>query len=173
MKEKDIKVDFDPQQMIIYAEKEDSSYGPVLTGSYISKNYLDDFRQKQAHLEEDLLKKLKAWEISPVYYYMMVEGLTVSDLASRAGICKRIVKKHLDASTFKKTSVKALKRYAEIFNIPVANFFQLIHTDNDSKWKAHFDKEEEGKFVIRQYKTNNPYVIETKLEERTSDSEGI
>jgi len=86
MKEKDIKIDFKPHQLIVYAEKDDNSFGPVQTGSYISKNYLDDFRQKHTHLDETLIEKLKAGEISPVYYYMMMEDLSVSELAARTGI---------------------------------------------------------------------------------------
>ncbi|MCK9617253.1 MAG: hypothetical protein M0R21_05400 [Lentimicrobiaceae bacterium] len=165
MKEKDIKVDFDPHKVIMYAEKEDNTYGQVLTGSYISKNYLDDFQQKQLHREEELLQQLQKGEISPVYYYMEIEGLTMAELASRAGISKRKARKHLNARKFGKTTVKDLLRYAEIFNIPLANFFQIIQTENDSRWKAHF-KEDKKILAIIQNKTSNPVIIETKIEEK-------
>ena len=50
MKEKDLYVDYKPQQLIYYVEKEDASYGPLLSGSYISKHYLHDYYEKMDQL---------------------------------------------------------------------------------------------------------------------------
>jgi hypothetical protein len=167
MKEKDIKIDFKPHQLIVYAEKDDNSFGPVQTGSYISKNYLDDFRQKHTHLDETLIEKLKAGEISPVYYYMMMEDLSVSELAARTGIRVGKVKKHLLTKHFGEITTTQLKHYSEVFNIPVANLFQLIETRDDQKWKANFEEETaKDKLLIEQKKTNNPFIVETKIEEK-------
>jgi len=47
MKEKDLYVDFEPQQSVYYVEKDDESYGPIVSGSYLSKNYLNDFFEKR------------------------------------------------------------------------------------------------------------------------------
>ena len=167
MKEKDVKIDFKPHQLIVYAEKDDNSFGPVQTGSYISKNYLDDFRQKHTHLDEALIEKLKAGEISPVYYYMMMEDLSVSELAARAGIRAGKVKKHLQPKYFGEITAAQLKRYSEVFNIPVANLFQLIETRGDQKWKVNFEEETaKDKLLIEQKRTNNPFIVETKIEEK-------
>ena len=43
MKEKDILTNFKDQQLILYAEKEDNTIGPVQTGSYLAGNYLDEY----------------------------------------------------------------------------------------------------------------------------------
>jgi len=43
MKEADAKVEYQEHQMLLYVEKSDGSYGPLQTGSYMSKNYIDDF----------------------------------------------------------------------------------------------------------------------------------
>ena len=83
MKEKDIQVDYKEQQMILYAEKDDNSYGPTQTGSYMSKNYLDDFQLKQKHLEENVSQKVLNAENSMVYYYMMIEDITLTELEIR------------------------------------------------------------------------------------------
>ena len=52
MKEKDGYVDCPQQQVILYVEKEDGTYGPIQTGSYITSNFLDDYELKRKHLED-------------------------------------------------------------------------------------------------------------------------
>ena len=58
MKEKDVIIDCPEQQVILYVEKEDGKYEPMQTGSYITKNYLDDYEMKRHHLEESLKKQV-------------------------------------------------------------------------------------------------------------------
>lgn len=164
MKEKEVKVDCEEQQVVLFAEKDDSSYGPVQTGSYITKNYLDDFQLKQQHLEENLIAKLTAGEISPVYFFMTLEDISISELAKRAGIAKNKVKKHLQPAGFMKARVSDVSKYAEVFNIPAANLFQLIHTVQDSKWKSNYrETEGKAKYQIEQLKTGNPVVVVTQI----------
>jgi transcriptional regulator with XRE-family HTH domain len=165
MKEEDVKVDFKEQQMMIYVEKQDGSIIPVQTGSYITKKYIDDFHEMTDKLNTALTERLKKGEISPVYYFMTMEELSVSELASRAGISKSLVKKHLDLTGFQKASVKDLKRYADAFNIPIANFFQVIRTREDRKWYTGYrdDKEKSEAILISQVRTETPLIVETKI----------
>jgi len=51
MKEKDAMVNFKEHQVVLFTEKEDKTYGPTQTGSYISGMYLDDFRGKKRKLD--------------------------------------------------------------------------------------------------------------------------
>ena len=83
MKEKDGYIDCPEQQVILYVEKEDGKYGPIQTGSYITRNFLDDYELKRKHLEDSLRNKIQNKEISPIYYYMVLEDLTISELAAR------------------------------------------------------------------------------------------
>ncbi|UCG27754.1 MAG: hypothetical protein JSV24_12410, partial [Bacteroidales bacterium] len=83
MKEKDLYVDYKPQQHIYYVEKEDNKYGPIISGSFLAKNYLDDYWFKQKNLEMSLRNKILEGEISPVYYYMTLQELSIADLALR------------------------------------------------------------------------------------------
>jgi hypothetical protein len=167
MKEEEVKVDFKEQQLMIYAEKEDGSISPVQTGSYISKQYIGDFHEMTERLNQSLIEKLKKGEISPVYYYMTLEELTVAELASRAGISKKTVKKHLDPKGFQKASVSELSKYSYVFNIPVANLFQIIKTLEDNKWYPGFrdDMKLTEPVQISQLSTENPNMVETKLVE--------
>ena len=117
MKEKDGYIDCPQQQVILYVEKEDGTYTPIQTGSYITKNYLDDYELKRRHLEESLKKQVLSGEVSPVYYFMVLEDLTLSELAARVGIRKGKVKKHLEPGYFKTLPKETLQSYADVFNI--------------------------------------------------------
>jgi len=165
MKEQDLKVDFKEQQIILYAEKEDGSVSPVQTGSYISKNFIGDFYDYTAKINYEMTEKLKSGEISPICFFMTIEELTVAELASRAGLSKLKVRKHLNLKGFRKASVSDLVKYADSFNIPVANFFQLIKTREDKKWDPGYrnDLEKTESVMISQTNTNNPLIVETKI----------
>jgi DNA-binding XRE family transcriptional regulator len=168
MKEKDALVDFKDHQLILYTEKEDNSYGPTQTGAVSSADHLDDFRTKWKHMEDSILLKIKSGETSMIYYYMMLQELTPSELAARVGISKSKVEKHFLTKNFEKASLKTTRKYAEVFNVPVANLFQLILTKEDSLWKAHYVENEEviHNTSISQHKTNNPLVVITSIEQK-------
>jgi hypothetical protein len=166
MKEKDILVDYQAHQVVIYAEKSDESIGPVQTGAYVTKNYIDEFFHIMGNLEKSLYEKLLNHEISPVYVFMTLEALTVSELASRVRLSKRKVMKHLTYKHFPNIRISELKKYAEVFNIPLANFFQIVSTKQDVKWRMGYNADQENAkpLTISQEKTNNPYIIYTKPE---------
>lgn len=165
MKEKDVLVDFQAQQFIIFAEKSDGSFSPVQTGSYMSKNHIDDFYKIVDNLNKSLIEKLKKGEISPIYYFMSIEDLTIPELAARVRISKSSVRKHLDPKGFNKISVSQLKRYASVLNIPLANLFQIINTKEANNWyKGNVEDGDKSKPVqISQVKTDNPLIVETKI----------
>ncbi len=166
MKEKDAFVDNKDHQLILYTEKDDDTYGPTLSGAVSSKDYIDDFRNKWKHMENAILDKIKAGETSPIYYYMMLEELTSSELAARVGLSKSKVEKHFQPKYFEKASVRTIRKYAEIFNVPVANLFQIVSSKEDNLWKANYVENEEviDKHFISQQKTENPLVVITKIE---------
>jgi len=166
MKEKDILTDFKDHQLILYAEKEDQTIGPVQTGSYLAGNYLDEFYHIWGNFEKELFEKLLNQEISPVARYKSLEELSLSELAARAGIPKRRVKKHLKTKNFLKASVEDLQRYADVFNIPVANFFQIISTKQDASWNIghNIEKAKARPLTISQEKTSNPLLVITNPE---------
>jgi transcriptional regulator with XRE-family HTH domain len=169
MKEKDVLVDCEAQQYVIYAEKSDGSFSPVQTGSYMTKNHISDLHGIVANLSNSLIEKLRKGEISPIYYFMTIEELSVPELAARAGFSKSAVKKHIQPKGFLELSVSKLKRYADILNIPVANFFQIISTMEEMNWNVGYAEElhSSEKIQISQSKTENPLIVETKIVEKT------
>jgi transcriptional regulator with XRE-family HTH domain len=165
MKEKDAYVDFKDHQMILYTEKEDNSYGTTQTGSISAKDHLNDMRIQWKNIEDAILKKIESGEISMIYYYMMLQELTAFELANRTGISKAKVEKHFQTKYFDSASIANIRKYAEVFNIPVANLFQLIQTKEDKMWKRHYidDEEVSDNHLITQQKLNNPFVVITKV----------
>jgi transcriptional regulator with XRE-family HTH domain len=165
MKEEDVLVDFKPQQFIIYAEKSDGSFSPVQTGSYMTKNHIADFYEITVNLHNSLIEKLKNGEISPIYFFMTIEELTIAELAARVGISKFLVKRHIDPKGFQKISVSKLMRYANVLNIPLANLFQIIKAKEDKKWNMGYLEEAENSesVLISQVNTVNPLLVETKI----------
>jgi hypothetical protein len=126
MKEKEARVDYREHQLILYVEKKDGSYGPMRTGSYITKNYIDDYWYKRHNLEKEYLAKVIKGEISPIAYYMTIEELTPSELASRVKIPARRVKKHLVPATFGTATVDELKRYCGVFGVPLSSMLLAV-----------------------------------------------
>jgi transcriptional regulator with XRE-family HTH domain len=168
MKEKEVFVNFKDHQLIIYTEKDDNSYGPTQTGAASTKDFLDDFREKWKNMENEILIKINSGQVSMIYYYMMLQELTSSELAVRVGISKSKVERHFQPKYFEKASLSTIKKYAEVFNIPVANLFQLVSTKEDKLWKVHYIDNEEvfNNYLISQQRTNNPLVVITKIEQK-------
>lgn len=128
MKEKEGFVDCPEQQLILYVEKEDGSYGPMQTGSYLTKNYIDDYYEKRQRLEAGLREQVRKREISPVAYYMTLVDLSLAETAMRIGISQRKVKKHMKPENFAKISPAVLEKYAEVFNVAVNTLTELPNT---------------------------------------------
>ena len=131
MKEKDGRVEDTKQQIILFVEKEDGSYGPIKTGSYLARNYLGFYFQGQDTKREDLLEKLLSGTITPVGFYMEMFNMTEYEVASRAGISKFRLKRHLNPRNYGKIKVSMLERYSRIFNVPVTGLLQIIRVEGD------------------------------------------
>ncbi len=171
MKEKDIRQDYEPQQLILYVEKEDGSYGPIQTGSYLSKNYLDDFWLKKSNLESQLAAQVMNNEVSPIYYFMTLQELSVAELASRVGVPVFRVKRHLKPSHFKNIKLKLLKRYADVFGVPVSRLLELLlYEENEGMKSFYIQDAPPTYFDIKHRTTQNPYVALTIIKKKSDDN---
>ena len=100
------------------------------------------------------LEKLKNGEISPVYYYLILQDFGEGDLAKRVGIGVRRLRQHYKMRNFAKLSLSTLKKYAEAFDIPVVNFFYLLIAKQESA----------EKISIEHMETKNPFFVITKID---------
>lgn len=130
MKETESKVDHS-HQLILYVEKEDHSYGPLQTGSYMAGNYLDDFFDKKNKLKKKRLDELVKGEISPLAYYKDLVDIGEGDLAIRVGVSRRKLRSHMTPKGFAGIKVLLLEKYAEVFGIPTAQLFQIVLCDDE------------------------------------------
>jgi hypothetical protein len=148
MKEKEASVECESHQMTVFVEKEDGSYGPMQTGSFMVKKYIDEFWKKTEHFKNSALTQLLKNEISPIGFYMLLRDMAPADVASRIGINTAQVKKHMLPGHFGTLKLTIARKYAEIFGIPVANLFQVNE-------KTGFV----GPSIIKQNATRNPFVV--------------
>lgn len=125
MKEKDLKIEINEHPLAMFAEKEDGTYGAVETGSYMVENYIEDFWKKQLHFKNSALEKLKSGKISAIAFYIELFNMTEADLAARVGFGTGKVKKHCTPEGFLKVKMGQLKKYADVFDINVSDFFRL------------------------------------------------
>jgi hypothetical protein len=156
MKEKDLFIDFKPQQAVYFVEKDDQSYGPIVSGSQLTSQYLDFFYEKKQRLEFRLRQELIENKISPVHYYMSLQDLSPSDLALRAKVSRKMLKKHLTSEGFKLARISHLKEYARVFNVQLVNFFQILQ----------LKKDDQNKIAVEQLSTDNDLLILTNIESR-------
>lgn len=129
MKEKDSKIEHG-HQLILYVEKEDHTYGPLQTGSYMAGNYLDDFFEKKDKLKKKRLDELIDGKISPLAYYKDLVDIGEGDLALRVGVSRRKLRSHMTPEGFARIHVRLLEKYAEVFGVPVAQLFQIVLCDD-------------------------------------------
>lgn len=125
MKEQDVLSDYEPHQLVLYAEKRDGSYGPVQTGSWLVKNYLDDYREKRERLKASGLERIARGEISPLRFHLDLAEMSPEGLARRAGVAAWRVRRHLEPRAFGRIGLPLLRRYADALGIPVAAFLAL------------------------------------------------
>jgi len=147
MKEKDAKAGAG-HRFIVYVEKEDSTYGPVETRSLMVENCFDDYLLKRKHLEERCLERLRNGEISPVACYMELINISEADLACRAGVSRRKLRKHMTPEGFAGIELALAARYAEVFGVPTANLFQILSAGEGCR--------------IAQEKTRSPLLVVTR-----------
>jgi len=133
MKEKDGYVDCPEQQLILYVEKSNGEYGPIQTGSFITANFLDDYYLKRDHLVASLKEKVERNEISPIHYYLILEDLTIPELAARVKLCRWTVRKHLNPKYFAKINDRELTRYAVVFNVSIHDLRSMISPKNEDR----------------------------------------
>jgi hypothetical protein len=71
---------------------------------------------------EEAKKKMMKGEVSPVLYFMELKLMDLPTLADYTGFWKWTIKRHFKPSVFKSLSEKKLRKYAEVFEVSVAEF---------------------------------------------------
>ncbi len=110
----------DISREVCYAKDESGKYeGFLSTGWKVKHEALvttwDNINAKL----ESAANEVKTGDKSPIYYYMLLNLMNVSLLASYTGFSKFSVKKSLKPLAFNKLSKKKLEIYANVFGISI------------------------------------------------------
>jgi len=114
---------------LLYATDENGNYTTTLSTGWEPKtialsNSIDDINERIAEAK----MQVETGEASPICYYMELNKMDLTILASYVGLWKWRVKRHFKPGVFAKLNDKILKKYADAFDISVAEL-KNIKTD--------------------------------------------
>lgn len=114
---------------LVYATDENGNYTTALSTGWEPKaialsNAIDDINERIAEAKQ----QVKNGEVSPICYYMELNKMDLTILAGYVGMWKWRVKRHFKPAIFAKLSDKILQKYADAFEISVAEL-KNIKTD--------------------------------------------
>ncbi|HET6254186.1 MAG TPA: hypothetical protein VFE32_08935 [Puia sp.] len=119
---------------VCYATDDTGKYTTELSqGWEVKAGALDvawkDIAERVAAAKEKVLRQ----EASPLLYFMELKLMDIGVLAGYTGFWKWQVRRHLRPAVFKRLSERKLRRYAEVFEVPVSAFNDLnslnVHED--------------------------------------------
>ncbi|MBP4137335.1 hypothetical protein [Flavobacterium geliluteum] len=106
---------------LVYATDENGNYTTALSTGWEPKtialsNSIDEINERIA----DAKQQVENGEVSPICYYMEINKMDLTILASYVGMWKWRVKRHFKPAIFAKLSPAILQKYADTFDISVA-----------------------------------------------------
>ena len=114
---------------LLYATDENGDYTTTLSTGWEPKtialsNSIDDINERIAEAK----MQVETGEASPICYYMVLNKMDLTILASYVGLWKWRVKRHFKPNVFAGLNDKILKKYADAFAISVEEL-KNIKTD--------------------------------------------
>ena len=105
---------------LLYATDENGNYTTTLSTGWEPKtialsNSIDEINERIAEAK----MQVETGEASPICYFMEVNKMDLTILASYVGLWKWRVKRHFKPTVFAKLNDKILKKYADAFDISV------------------------------------------------------
>ncbi|CAM3589826.1 hypothetical protein [Flavobacterium chungbukense] len=105
---------------LLYATDENGNYTTTLSTGWEPKtialsNSIDEINERIAEAKQQVLNG----EVSPIVYFMEVNKMDLTILASYVGFWKWRVKRHFKPSVFATLSDKILQKYANTFEISI------------------------------------------------------
>ena len=105
---------------LLYATDENGDYTTTLSTGWEPKtialsNSIDEINERIADARQQVLDG----EVSPIVYFMEINKMDLTILASYVGFWKWRVKRHFKPSVFAKLNDKILKKYADTFGVSI------------------------------------------------------
>jgi hypothetical protein len=116
----------DGRREICNAVDDDGNY--VMTGSagWEPKNIAND--QAWEIIRDQItetVRKVRSGKLSPLAFFMVSNQMSPALLARYVGFNRWRVHRHLKPSVFKKLKPEILRRYADLFDVPVENLHKV------------------------------------------------
>ena len=116
---------------VCYAVDEKGNYTANLsTGWEVKTTALgitwDDINQRAANAKEQALKG----EVSQLLFFIESKVMDFATLAAYTGFWQWQIKRHLKPSVFNSLSEKKLQKYADIFDVSIANLKKMNLNEN-------------------------------------------
>lgn len=113
---------------LCYAVDEEGNYTTAHSSGWTPKtialdNAIEEINERVAKAKERVLNN----ELSPIVYYMELHKMDINILASYVGFFKWRVKRHFKPNRFKKLPNKILQKYADVFEISIAQLKDIEH----------------------------------------------
>lgn len=113
---------------VCYVKNEDGKYETDLsTGWETKKVALDQAWEEIERRKQEAIEQIHQGAASPILYFMENALMDIPVLAGYTGLSKWRVKRHLKAKPFKKLSTATLQRYANAFDIELAELTNFKH----------------------------------------------
>ena len=113
-----------PSRLVMYETGADGKCAPEYVTASFDGEIDSYYEQRWVELQR-LRKQLTEGAISPVRLFMEYHHMTLKDVASRMRMPAFRVRRHLTPKGFGKVKVAVLQRYARLFDVAVADFFQF------------------------------------------------
>lgn len=106
---------------LLYATDENGNYTTTLSTGWEPKtialsNSIDEINERISEAKQ----QVQSGEVSPICYYMELNKMDLTILASYVGMWKWRVKRHFKPSVFTQLNDRILQKYADAFEISIA-----------------------------------------------------
>ncbi|MGB5554009.1 MAG: hypothetical protein WBM83_05060 [Flavobacteriaceae bacterium] len=106
---------------MVYAVDDNGAYVTELSSGWEPKSIaLDNAIKEIEERVENARQRVLKNETSPIEYYMEKAKMDLPILASYVGLWQWRVKRHFKPAIFKKLNEKTLRKYADVFEISIA-----------------------------------------------------
>ncbi len=111
---------------LVYAVDDDGNYTTAKSSGWTPKtialsNAIEDIEERIQKAKQ----RVQDGKTSPIEYYMELHKMDIGILASYLGMWQWRVKRHFKPSVFKSLKTKTLQKYADVFEISIAELQQI------------------------------------------------
>lgn len=115
---------------LCYAVDENGEYTTAQSTGWTPKtialdNAIEDINERVEAAKNRVINN----QASPIEYYMELHKMDLGILASYVGMWKWRVKRHFKPNVFKRLSKKTLQKYADVFEVSVAQLKNIEHAN--------------------------------------------